>query len=426
MTHPKVGLWRQGDFRNLWLGLTASLFGAKITAIALPLIAALTLHSSPFELGLLVAADYLPYVLIGMVVGVRLDRRAKRPMLIVSDLFRSALLAIIPVTWMMGLLTVPLLLAISLLIGCCTVTSDIGSSSFLPSLVSRSDLIEANSKLELSNSASNIAGNSMGGGLIQAVSAPIALLVNCATYLTSAFFTALIKKREEQPAPAVRTGVRAEMVEGARAVFRHPTIRRIVLATLVFNLFTFLNEPIFLLFITRQLALAPMYIGLIFAASGVGALFGALIAERVSRQFGLGPALVGSLVIAGVAAALVPTATLVPHRLAPVLIIIMHLIDATMVIIYNVNQRSLRAALTPDQLQGRMNASIRMTVMGVAPLGAFLGGVLGGLIGVLWTLIVGALGILAAGTVVLCSHVRRLERVPEVPAVQPNHHTAQL
>ncbi|MFI5799710.1 MFS transporter [Streptomyces sp. NPDC051677] len=419
---PRTGLWRNTDFRNLWFGLTASLFGAKITAIAVPLIASRTLHASPLEMGALVAMEYVPYLVLSLPAGVWLDRRPKRPLLILSDVVRAGLLMSIPVSWLLDLLSVPVLLVMALLIGFCTVVSDIGSASYLPSLVGRDQLVEGNSKLELSSSASNIGGNALGGGVLQLVSAPLALLFNSVAYLLSAAFTFRIRHREPAPrgpAPEERPSALREIREGAQAVFGHRTIRRLVLATVIFNFFTFAVEPVFLLFLTRSLDLPAFSIGLVFSASGAGALVGALIAARVSRRLGLGRTLVGSLLLAGSAALLIPTATLVPAWSAPFLIAVMYFVDSMMVIVYNINQRSLRAALTPDRLQGRMNASIRMVVMGVAPAGAFTGGALGGWLGTLPVLVLGAAGILLAGGSLLFSHVRAIAAhpVPESAAV---------
>ncbi|MEX3106161.1 MFS transporter [Streptomyces sp. ST1015] len=407
------GLWRDADFRNLWFGLTASLFGARITAIAVPLIASRTLHATPLEMGSLVAMEYLPYLVISLAAGVWLDRRPKLPLLVLSDLVRAGLLLAVPVAWFLGVLSVPLLLVVALCIGSCTVVSDIGSTAYLPALVGRDQLIEGNSKLELSSSASGIGGNALGGVVLQLVSAPLTLLFNSAAYLLSAAFTVRIRHREpKRRVPDERPGVLQEVREGVRAAFGHPVIRRIVLATTVFNFFTFVIEPVLLLFLTRTLDLPALSIGLVFSASGAGAFAGALVAGRVSRRLGPGRTVVGSLLLAGPAALLIPATALAPSWAAPFMIVAVYFVNSVIVIVYNVNQRSLRAALTPDRLQGRMNASIRMVVMGVAPAGAFLGGALGTWLGTLPVLVLGAAGIIVAGCSLLLSPVRAVAALP--------------
>ncbi|AVZ74464.1 MFS transporter [Streptomyces lunaelactis] len=423
MTDKRTTLWRHADFRNLWFGLTASLFGSKVTAVALPLIAAVSLAATPFEMGVLIAAEGLPYLFISLFAGVWLDRSAKRPILILTDLVRAGLLLLLPIGWAGDFLSFPLLLAVSLAVGVCTVVSDIGSASYLPLLIDRKDLVEGNSKLELSSSASDIAGNAIGGGLLQIISAPLAVIINSFTYLVSAVFTGLIGHREAKPAPAgaveaaVQPGVWREIAEGAQPVLRNKVVRTLVTATLVFNLFTLVIEPVFLIFITRTLGLEPFFIGLIFASAGAGALVGALVAERATRLLGVGRAMVFSLVIAGLSALLIPVATQLPKTEASLLIVAMHFIDSAMVIIYNVNQRSLRSAVTPDDLQGRMNATIRMVVMGVTPVGALAGGFLGGWLGAQQTLALGAVGVLLSGVVILLSGVRSVREIPDADPV---------
>ncbi|GHE73712.1 MFS transporter [Streptomyces vinaceus] len=426
MTDRRTTLWRHADFRNLWFGLTASLFGSKVTAVALPLIAAVSLEATPFEMGVLVAAEGLPYLFISLFAGVWLDRSAKRPILILTDVVRAALLLFLPLGWAGGFLSFPLLLVVSLAIGACTVVSDIGSASYLPLLIDRKDLVEGNGKLELSSSASDIAGNALGGGLLQVISAPFAVIVNSVTYLVSAVFTARIRHREAKPVPvaqeagaeaAERPGLWREIAEGAQPVLRNKVVRTLVTATLVFNLFTLVIEPVFLIFVTRTLGVEPFYIGLIFASAGAGALVGALIAERASQLLGVGRAMVVSLSVAGLAALLIPLATQLPTTEASLLIVVMHFIDSAMVIVYNVNQRSLRSAVTPDHLQGRMNATIRMAVMGVTPVGALAGGFLGGALGAQQTLVLGAIGVLLSGVVILLSGVRSVREIPDTEPV---------
>jgi MFS family permease len=407
------GLWRDADFRNLWFGLTASLFGARITAIAVPLVASRTLNATALEMGSLVAMEYLPYLVVGPAAGVWLDRRPKLPLLILSDVVRAGLLLAVPVAWFLDVLSVPLLLVVALLIGCSTVVSDIGSTSYLPLLVGRDRLIEGNSKLELSSSASGIGGNALGGVVLQLVPAPLALLCNSAAYLLSAAFTVRIRHREPKRRVQDRgPGMLQEMREGLRAVFGHPVTRRIVVATTIVNFFTFVIEPVLLLFLTRTLDLPALAIGLVFSASGAGALTGALVAGRVSRRLGLGRTLVGSLLLAGPAALLMPATVLVPSASAPFMIVTVYFVNSVIVIVYNVNQRSLRTALTPDRLQGRMNASVRMVVMGVAPAGALLGGALGTWLGTLPVLVLGTAGIMLASCSLLLSPVRRITALP--------------
>lgn len=419
MTGLLGGLWRNRDFRNLWFGQTASMLGSNMTAVVLPLIAAVTLKAPVFQLGLLSAAGYVPYLLIGLFAGVWLDRRPKRPIIVLADLVRAAALLAIPLAYWQDRLTVPVLLAVALLVGFCSVVADIGGASILPSLVDRADLIEGNSKLEFSSSASNIGGNALGGALVQVVSAPFAVLVNAASYAVSVVFTALIRGREEPPQavasePSERS-VWQDIGEGTSFVARHPVIRVLVISTLVSNFFILALEPLFLVFITRVLDLGPVLVGLIFASSGVGALVGAAIAEPLSRRLGVGRTIVFTSVAAGLASILTPLATVMPVPAAVALLVVMHVVDAAMIIAGNINIRSYRASITPDALQGRMNASVRMVVMGIAPIGAVFGGLLGGWIGVTPSLIVASAGMLSAAVIVTLSPIRSVTSIADEP-----------
>ncbi|MFC6091648.1 MFS transporter [Saccharothrix lopnurensis] len=419
-------LFQQANFRNLWFGQTLSLFAAEITAGVIPLLAALTLNASVLEMGVLSAVSFLPYLVISLFAGVWLDRLPKRPVIVAADLARGVLLLLVPLAAVLDLLSMPFLLLIAVLIGVGTVVADIGSASFLPSVVGRRDLVDGNGKLEISNNASRMAGEAVGGVLVQVLTAPFALLFNTVAYAASAVFTQRIRvdpevkpevdeDDEEQP-DARKPDFWREVGEGLRFVFGNPIVRTLAITALLFNLFTFFIEPVFLIFITRTLALEPIYIGLILSSSGVGGVVGAMISGRVSRKLPLGTLLVVTQVLAGAASLLIPVATLVPKPAAVVLIIVMHFVDAVMVIVYNVNQRSYRSAVTPDALQGRMNASIRMIVMGVCPLGALLGGVVGNALSATTALIIGSVGILSSGVYIAFTRIRS---VKEIPTEQP-------
>ncbi|MDT0343940.1 MFS transporter [Streptomyces litchfieldiae] len=415
MTETSTSLWRHANFRNLWLGQTASTLGSKMTGIALPLVAAQSLSASVFEMGLIVALEYVPYLLIGLFVGVWLDRRPKRPIIAFSDAARAVLLLAVPLAWWQDWLSAPLLMLIAFLVGCCSVISDVGTASFLPTVVSRKDLVQGNSKLEMSISVTNIGGSSVGGAVIQVMTAPFALIANAVTYAVSALFTLRITTAETPREGSDEGGsIWQDIREGLAFIVHNPTIRVLTGATLIFNFFTLAFEPIFLIFIVRTLEIEPIYIGLIFSATGAGALIGALIAERMGRALGLGRTLVVSTTLAGLASALLPVATVVPVALAIALVVVMRLVDGAMVIVGNVNLRSYRAAITPDHLQGRMNASIRTVVTGIAPVGAVVGGALGAFLGVTAALVVASVGILQAGVVLALSPVRSVTDVPGV------------
>ncbi|MGW2490907.1 MFS transporter [Streptomyces sp. NPDC001606] len=392
-------------FRALWLAQTVAQFGANITVVALPL-AALALHSGPVGVGLLSMAGTLPYLVVSPFAGVWLDRRAKRPLLILADLARGGLLLVIPLCYLSGVLSVPLLIAVALLTGACAVVSDIGYAAFLPALVRPEELVRGNSRIELSTSGSLVLGNSLGGMAVQLCTAPLAILAGTATCLLSALFTwRLPPEPPAARAPKERGAVWREVRGGAAFVLGSPPLRALTGASGTFNLFLFLSEPAFLVHVTRTVGLTPFQVGLVFSASGAGACAGALAAARVADRLGVPTALTGSLAVAGAASAVVPAATLAPHALAPGLIAAAHFVMSALVIVFNITQRSLRTSLTPRSLHGRMNASIRTIVMGAAPVGGLLGGWLTATAGSRTALAVGALGMAAA-----CAWLRPFRR----------------
>ena len=412
MSRISLGLLKKPDFRNFWLGHTVSSFGVQITTVAIPLIAALTLEASSLEMGILSAVEFLPFLLISLFVGVWVDRKHKRPLMIIADIVRAVVLIGIPISIYFNILSMPILYVVAAVVGVNTVIFEIAHASYLPTVVKNEELVEGNSKLEFSSSSATVVGQSIGGALIQVLSAPLSILFNVGTYLLSALYLALIKKKEapiEVPEEAEQN-MWADIREGTTFVFHHNIIRPILIGTVIFNLFTYVIEPIFILYISRTLALDPIYIGLIFSMSGVGALLGAFIAGPMAKRLGLGKTLVFSLFVAGFVSLIIPVATLLPTLPAVILIMVMYMIDAAMVIVYNINQRSLRQAVTPQNLQGRMNASIRMFGMGVVPIGAVLGGWLGGIIGTTPTLIVGAIGLMCSSIFIVFSSVRTVSQ----------------
>lgn len=409
------GLWHHHDFRNLWLGQTASMLGTDMTGIVLPLLAALTLDASLVEIGMLSASVYVPTLLMSLLAGVWLDRKPKRPIIVLADVGRALLLVTIPLALWQDVLTMPLLIGISLAVGVGSVVSDIGNAAILPILVDRENLIEGNSKLEVSASVSNIGGNTVGGVAISVLPAPLAVILNAVLYAVSAVFTFAIRKEEVPEPDGQPRHVIREIAEGASFVFSNVTLRVLVGATLIANFFAFALDPIFLVYIARTLDLDPFYIGVILSSSGAGALVGALVSGPLSRRLPLGRLLVATTAGVGLIVLLVPLATFMPLPVAVGMLIVMQFLDAVLVIVCNVNMRAYRSSITPDRLQGRMNASVRMVVMGVAPLGAIAGGVFGEWAGVQVGLVVAALGILSAALPIACSHIRHVRAVPEAP-----------
>jgi MFS family permease len=408
----KGNLWRHPDFLKLWAGETISQFGTQVSFLAIPTIAILTLHAGPFQVGLLGALEMISFPTLGLVAGVYADRLRRRPIMIVCDLGRMLTLASIPVTFVFGSLSLNQLYAVALVTGIFTVFFEIAYQSYLPALVDRPNLIEGNTKLEISGSAARVSGPAIAGLLIQGIGAARAVTVDAISYLASAIAIWLIRKPEPEPKPMTASGASGfipEMREGIDVVFKSPILWRIAGCTGTSNFASnMIYGAVFLIFAYQILKLTPGQVGLVFGAASAGFLVGALLAAPVARRLGLGPTLAVSMAISGLTMVALPLAQFGPSAL---ILIILGFIESVQIPIYNINQVSLRQAITPDRVQGRMNATMRTIVWGTIPLGALAGGVLGSAIGVVQTILLGGiLGTLGTLWIVLGPVIRLKEQ----------------
>ncbi len=406
------GLWCHPEFLKLWTGQSISLLGSQVTFLALPLTAALMLEASPFQMGVLQAAQVAPFLLLGLFVGALVDRMPRRPVLVVADFGRAVLLGFIPLLSLAGLLRMEVLYAVSALVGVMTVFFEVAYQAYLPSLVRREDLVEGNSKLQVSLSVAQIVGPGLAGALVQVLTAPLAIAIDAFSFLASMLFFGLI--RDSQPPPSTksqRDSLCSEVGEGVRALLGDPLLRPIAASTATGNLFYNLLFAVYVLYATRELGIGPVWLGAIFVMLGLGGLVGALLAHRAAQRFGLGPTIIGAAFLGGVTILVVPLAAGPPSVAIP-LLMLAWLLGGLTTVVYNVNQVSLRQAITPERLQGRVNATFRVIVWGVSPIGAVLGGLLGEAIGLRATLLVGALGVFLEFGWVLFSPVRSLRQLP--------------
>jgi MFS family permease len=405
-------LWRNRDFVVLWAGDTISQFGTQFTQLAVPLTAVLTLGATPLDVGLLEAAGFLPFLLIGLPAGVWVDRVRRRPVMILADLGRVLALATIPLAAAFWTLTLVHLIAVVVAVGVCTVFFDVAYAGLLPGLVQRKQLPDANGKLQASQSAGQVAGPGLAGAVVGAFGAPAALGIDAASFAVSAAALLGLRNREPKPErrPKSERSMRRELGEGIRYLWGHPLLRPIASCTATFNFAGGISGAVLTIFQVRTLGLSPTAIGLIFAVANIGTLLGALVATRLAKALGIGRAIVLASVCSGLGGIGVPLAT--RSTAVPVLVASSALIGFGAVA-YNVNQVSLRQSITPDRMLGRMTATVRFVVLGVLPIGAVLGGVTGGLLGVRNTLWISA-GIAAVSVVwVMLSPVARLTTVPE-------------
>ena len=409
---PTGGLWRHPDFVKLWSAETVSQVGTQFTLLALPLAAIDTLHASAFEVAALQTAEFLPFLLVALPAGVWVDRMRRRPILVVGDLSRALLLGSIPLAYAFDALTVWQLYVVAFLVGIATVFFDVAYQSYLPSLVERQALIDGNAKLEISRAGAQLGGPGLAGLVVNAFKAPAAIAIDAVSFIGSALFIFSIRKPERAPDRHMRTTrMRDELREGLRYVLRHPFLKNIAACTALFNLFGTLGNAVLLVFARRELHLSPLVIGIALTVSNVGPLFAAFNANRISSRFGVGRTIIGASIIGGPAFLIVPFA---PHgNLALTLLVPAFVLGGFSNVIYNVTQISLRQAITPERIQGRMNSVMRFIVWGTIPLGSFLGGVLASRIGVRATLIASGIGTCLPFLPVLFSPVRAIREMPE-------------
>jgi MFS family permease len=423
---PKGGLWRHSDFLKLWSGETISQVGSQVSGLAIPLVAIITLGATPFQVALLGIVEFAPFILVSLPAGVWVDRLPRRPILIVGDLGRAAVLASIPLAYALGALTIWQLYVVGFVTGVLTVFFDVAYQSYLPSLVARDQLVDGNSKLEISRSGAQLGGPALAGVLVEALTAPVAVLVDAVSFLGSGLFVLGIGKREEVPERSERRsplqGMKGELGDGLRYVFGHRYLRWIAASTATFNFCGNVLWAIFLVYAVRTLGLSAGQIGFVFSLGSVGYLIGAITANPIAKRIGVGPAIVAGSAM-GVAALLIPLA---PQDNAIPYIVASQLVISFGLPLYNVTQVSYRQAITPERLQGRMNSVMRFIVWGVIPLGSLLGGAIASVVDLRAAIWVGAIGMSLAFLPVLISPVRSLRKMPEpVEEVTPAEAAAE-
>lgn len=402
------------DFRLYWTGLTINALGSQISLLALPLIAVVLLEADAAEMGILTAAGYVPFIIVGLQAGVWVDRMRRRPLLIWSNLLTAALLLTIPVAAVLGVLRLEQLYVLALLIGAIHVVSDVAEQSFLPSLVDRSRLPAANARLTGSESVAQIVGPSAAGLLIQVLTAPIAILVDAASFVVSAVLLAGMRTTEPPPLPVERRGdMRGLVIEGLRHVTSHRLLRPIFSCGATHNFFRRAIEALFVLYAVDQLGFDPLALGIILAAGGPGSLLGAVVAVPLARRMGVGPTIAWMQVLTGIACFAAPLAA-GPEWMTIGLLALGQALLGIARPVFNIAQLSLRQAITPERLQGRVNATMRFIMWGVTPVGALAGGLAGTTLGLRPTLFVASIGVLVAAVWIVRSPVFALREVPDL------------
>ena len=412
---PDTGLWRNREFMNLWGAETVSQFGSQVTPVAIPLLAALTLDATPFQMGLLATAGGLPVLLFGFIAGAWVDRLRRKPIMLAADIGRAFVLLAIPLAALLDALSIGLLIAVSLLVGVQSVFFNAAYVSILPTLVERAQLADANGKLYSSQSLAQVAAPALAGTLVSWLTAPAVILINSVTFAWSGWFIRRIETRETvEPNKAADRHFLREVREGLHALVSSPVLRATSLATATINLAGYMFLAVYVLYMTDDLGLSATGVGLVYASGGVGALIGSVIAPRMSHRLGIGRTLVTAAVLQGAFGVTVPLAILVPAYALP-LVVAAEFMQWLWLVVFFVNALTLRQAITPDRLQGRVAASNQVITAGMAPIGSFLGGVIGSAVSVQASLVAGIVGMFLAAFWVVFSPVIQMREIPAHP-----------
>lgn len=413
----RSALWKNADFLNLWGAETVSQFGSQISLLAIPLIAALSLDATALEMGVLGAAGGLPRLILGFLAGPWVDRHNKRRIMIATDLGRALCIAAIPVCWWLDVISIPLLIAITFIVGVQSVFFNIAYTAIVPTLVERRQLGDAHSKLMASVSLAQAAGPAIAGGLVSLLSAPVVTIINAATYLWSGAFLRKIEAREEAPAEDEVHHWRKEIMDGFRVLVASPILKATTTTSTLVSLTGNMFLAVYVLYMTDDLGLSSTGVGLVYASGGVGALLGTVVSGWFVRRIGVGQSIVWGAVACGVLGASVPLAILVPAYALP-LIVFAEFFQWMALTVHDVNRIALRQALTPNRLQGRIAATTQALYGGAQTGGLLLGGVIGDAFGVRTALIVGIVGMLLASWFVWDSPTRHQFAMPEEPDPQ--------
>jgi MFS family permease len=405
-------LRRQPDFLKLWAAQSISQLGDQVTLLALPLVAVLTLDASAAEMGLLTAAQLAPHLLFSLFAGVWVERsQRRRRLMIVADVGRALLLASVPLAAAFDLLTFPQLLAIAFGVGTFAVLFDVSWSTLMVTVVPREDVVEANSKLNLSRALSFVAGPSLAGFLVQLLTAPVTLLLDAISYVGSALFLGRIRAQEPPIDEEGRESVLRSLRTGLRFVLGDELIRPQLACVATINLFNFVFWAIFVLYATEELGVSPAVLGLALGAGAVGGIVGALVAVRLERLIGIGPAFMVGAVLFPLPLVLVPLAT--GRELVIALMLgVAEFLSSVGVMILDVNANSISLLRTPHRLRARMTGTFRFVNYGIRPVGALLGGALGTLLGLETAIWIGVLGALLGVLWLAPSPIPRLRTAP--------------
>lgn len=419
-------------FQRIWLAHSVSQVGTSVSQFALPLLAVRTLGASESILGLLLAAATLPLLVLGLFIGVWVDRRPRLPLMLGADLVRVGLIALIPLAWWLERLSLGLLFAVVILVGICSVLFDVASQALVNTILPRQHLIAGNARMHTSHAVANIAGPASAGLLLRLLPIPLAFAIDAVSFAISALFltgarTREVRSREartesvasttgmdDSPAGGNRIdGVLADVRTGLRFVVRNPTLRTLTVGVAVWNLFTAIAQGMFVIYLLETIELSALTIGLVTALGGAGFLVGTLLPGAVTTRLGLGRGIVVALLVTVPAILLVASAS-GPPPVALIMLLGGYIGQEVLSAVADINQFALRNAVTPDHLRGRVASAARVILRSTVPVGFFLGGLIAEHVGLRAAMVTGAIGPVLFAALVLRSPIMAMREIPEV------------
>lgn len=390
---PAIPLRRNADFMRLWAAATVSAAGSQVTAFAMPITAILVLRAGALEVGVLMAATYLPLTLFGLFAGAWADRVRRRPLLIAADLVRAVTIVSIPIAYASGVLFMAHLYAVAFVAGTMTVVFDVAHGSYLPALIDRDSLLAANSRLQVSEQGASVLGPAAGALLVTAVGAPLALVVDAISFLVSAGVLMTIAHREQAPTPEETKGILEDIAAGVRYVASRPSLRAFAGTTFLANLFLRMISTVLVLHLVRVAGLAPSIVGVVLSIGEAGFLAGALAVGPVGRRASLPTTLAVAatlIAVSGFPIALAPVRLAVPMTAAGLFVY------GFAAVTWTVSSGAYRQSTTPSQLLGRTGSVMRVAAWGPIPIASLAAGALAGATSTRTAMLVAAIGGLAA------------------------------
>lgn len=413
-------LLRETPFRRFWIGQTISMFGDQVSYLALPVVAVLFLDAEAEQMGVLTAIGLLPHLLFSLPAGIWLDRvQARRRLMILADIGRAIAIALVPVAFFLNVLSLPLLFAVAFLVGSLSVIFDISWNTVYVAVTRRDQYIQANSLLNGSRSISSVGGPAIGGVLVQALGAPLALAADAMSFIGSALFLSRIHA-PEPPIERDPGSLRSQLMTGLRFISRDAVIAPALLSVGILNFFNFCFQALLYLYVLDRLGIDAGVFGFALGAGAIGAVLGALTASRIGERLGIGRAFALGMILFPTATILIPVAGPdMPTAAVLILLFLAEFGSGFGVMILDINAGALLIARTPDQIRGRANGAFRFINMGIRPIGAAVGGVLGGLLGVRETLFLVTILQLTGVLTLFRSSILRIKGMPETADLGP-------